>query len=60
LALIFGGPSLAANMGVSGGAMLAGIPGVALAGKKLAGDARGASAMIKSGRGFQKIGKYLK
>ncbi len=50
LALIFGGPQVAKALGAPGGAMLAGAPGAVLAAKKIAGDARGASGLIKAGR----------
>jgi hypothetical protein len=53
LALIFGGPQVAQALGAPGGAMLAGAPGAVLAGKKIVGDARGASAMIKAGNILQ-------
>jgi len=53
LALIFGGPQVAQALGTPGGAMLAGVPGAVLAGKKIAGDARGASALVKAGNILQ-------
>jgi hypothetical protein len=56
LALIFGGPSLAHNVGLP--AMAAGAPGAMLAGKKIVGDARGASALIKTGKILQGKKKY--
>lgn len=59
LALIFGGPQVAQALGAPGGAVLAGAPGAVLAAKKIAGDARGASALIKTGRTIREASEKI-